>query len=265
MKSLVSNHEILKKCTEGSVTPFKNNLGVYNILYKTTCLVNGKVYVGIHSTTDLNDQYIGCGIYYDCRATIDANYGNKERECLGKYLIKYGVSSFVRENLLFFDNIEQALFQERKVVDRGWLLDKRTLNVKFGGTRPPVRVGKDNGNYGNKWTEEQKRHLSELKKQRGDCVGSKNPNAKPVTVIDICTLDFFYFNSSYDACNSLAPDKKNGSLLKALSKKKIFAKRFLVFRRGDCPDNIEILKMIILNIISKSSYFKYFIKNKTWD
>lgn len=245
--------------------PFKNEVGVYNILYKTTCTINGKVYVGVHATTELDDNYVGCGIFCDCKATIDANYRNKERESLGKYILKYGVSSFVRENLLFFNNIEQALFQERRVVDQKWLLDKRTLNVKFGGNKPPVRAGRDNGNYGNKWTESQKKRLSELKKQRGDCVGSKNPNAKPVIVFDICTLESYCFDSSYDACNKLTPGKKLGSLLKALSKKKIFAKRFLIFRRIMYPDNIDELKTIILDTVSKSSYLKYFIKNGIWN
>ena len=32
------------------------------LVYKTTCLVNGKIYIGQHQTYDLNDGYIGSGI-----------------------------------------------------------------------------------------------------------------------------------------------------------------------------------------------------------
>lgn len=35
----------------------------YNFIYKTTNQINGKVYIGIHSTNKLNDGYIGNSIY----------------------------------------------------------------------------------------------------------------------------------------------------------------------------------------------------------
>lgn len=254
----------MEKCSAGKTIPYKNRFGVYNVLYKTTCLVNGKVFVGVHSTTRLDDGYIGCGISCNCEWTINANYRDKSRESLGKYILKYGVTSFIREDLLFFDDIEQALFQERRVVDRLWLQDTRTLNIKFGGSKPPVRVGILNGNYGNKWTGEKKKRLSELKKQSGRYVGSKNPNAKPVIVIDICTLQKFEFDSSYDACKQLTPNTKLPSLLKALSQRRIYSRRFLVFRRNEYPEDIEVVKKTILHAIEGSLYLKYFIKNRVW-
>lgn len=34
---------------------------MYHIVYKTTNNVNGKIYVGVHSTIDIYDNYIGSG------------------------------------------------------------------------------------------------------------------------------------------------------------------------------------------------------------
>ena len=31
------------------------------LVYKTTCLLNGKIYIGQHQTYDINDDYLGSG------------------------------------------------------------------------------------------------------------------------------------------------------------------------------------------------------------
>ena len=34
---------------------------MYYTVYKTTNLVNNKIYIGVHTTEDINDDYLGSG------------------------------------------------------------------------------------------------------------------------------------------------------------------------------------------------------------
>lgn len=51
----------------------------YHYIYKTTCLVTGKWYIGLHSTDDLNDGYIGSGTYL---ANSIRKHGRENHVCV---------------------------------------------------------------------------------------------------------------------------------------------------------------------------------------
>lgn len=85
------------------------------ILYKTTNTVNGKVYIGIHKTNNLNDGYLGSGL------------------ALLESIEKYGKENFKREILEFCKSYEELIEIEKIYVDESWVKDKSNYNLKTGG------------------------------------------------------------------------------------------------------------------------------------
>ena len=108
----------------------------YHILYKTTNLINGKYYIGIHSTNDLNDGYIGSGYL------------------LWKSIDKHGLNNFKCENLKIFKSREKLLRAERIWVNQKFIELDNNYNMVVGGSNPPVLV---------KHSEETKRKISKSK------------------------------------------------------------------------------------------------------
>ena len=103
----------------------------YIYTYQTKNLINGKTYVGVHTTNRLNDGYIGCGIKSDasCRSQTKAvrNYP------FINAIAKYGYKNFKKEILSFYENIEDAYSDEEYIVDEKWVLNKDNYNVSLGG------------------------------------------------------------------------------------------------------------------------------------
>ena len=87
----------------------------YYGIYKLTNLVNGKMYIGQHVTDDLDDGYMGSGIWI--------NHAIK----------KYGKEAFTKEWLEFAENAEDLNYLERMYVDEEWLARPDTYNLTLGG------------------------------------------------------------------------------------------------------------------------------------
>lgn len=97
----------------------------YNLIYKTTNLINNKIYIGVHCTDDLNDGYIGCGI---------RSPKNTLGECpFHKAVRKYGYENFNREVLYNFDTRELAFWYEKYIVDKEFINRQDTYNASPGG------------------------------------------------------------------------------------------------------------------------------------
>lgn len=87
------------------------------IVYKTTNLVNSKIYVGIHKQeTSTFDGYYGSGIL------------------LHKAIKKYGIQNFVRETLFTYETLKEAKNKEKEIVTEEFCNRKDTYNISVGGT-----------------------------------------------------------------------------------------------------------------------------------
>jgi hypothetical protein len=84
-------------------------------LYKTTNKINNKFYIGVHSTTDIDDGYLGSGIL------------------LLRSIKKYGSENFERKILKFFENKEDMFRAEKDIVNKDLIHDPLCLNLKIGG------------------------------------------------------------------------------------------------------------------------------------
>lgn len=85
------------------------------LIYKTTNIINGKVYIGLHETEDVQDGYLGSGIF------------------LKKAIRKYGAENFKKEILFVFDNKEDMIAKEKELVNEEFVKRQDTYNMSMGG------------------------------------------------------------------------------------------------------------------------------------
>jgi len=97
----------------------------YIFVYQTICEVNGKSYVGFHTTKNVNDGYIGCGIRNQNMA--------KGKQPFHAAVRKYGYASFKRHILSFYDTVEEALAEETYIVNERWVRSNDNYNAALGG------------------------------------------------------------------------------------------------------------------------------------
>ena len=88
---------------------------MHHYIYCIENLINGKVYVGKHSTENLNDGYMGSG------------------KLLNLAIQKYGIEKFRKHVLSFFDSSEEAFDIERQLVNEEFVANENTYNLIVGG------------------------------------------------------------------------------------------------------------------------------------
>jgi group I intron endonuclease len=96
----------------------------YNFVYRVLNKLNGKQYIGVHSTVNLEDGYLGSGTN------------------LRRALKKYGPENFEREILLFCQTLEEAYQKEKELVTEAYVQRRDTYNINTGGFQPPSQKGR---------------------------------------------------------------------------------------------------------------------------
>lgn len=95
---------------------------IYTV-YKTTNLINNKIYIGVHETINPNDSYIGSGLQ------------------IKRAVKKHGKTNFSKEILFECDNSKEAYLIEFLLVDKEFINRNDTYNIAIGGN------GGHTGNY----------------------------------------------------------------------------------------------------------------------
>lgn len=88
---------------------------MFHLVYKITNSLNSKYYIGVHSTSNIDDGYMGSG------------------QALKHAIKKHGVANFQREVLYTFDSREDALLKEEELVTFETLSDPLCYNLILGG------------------------------------------------------------------------------------------------------------------------------------
>ena len=98
----------------------------YHYIYKTTCRVTGNFYVGMHSTSNLEDKYLGSGkrLWYSIR--------------------KHGKENHLKEILEFLPDRNSLKDREREIVNEKFLKDPKCMNLKIGGEGGDHGIGLKN-------------------------------------------------------------------------------------------------------------------------
>lgn len=84
-----------------------------HILYKITNKKNGKSYIGIHKTNEINDGYLGSGKY------------------IKRAIKKYGVENFDKEIVAYFPDRKSCSLAERKLIQE--TPKEKLYNISSGG------------------------------------------------------------------------------------------------------------------------------------
>jgi len=95
--------------------------------YQTICNSNGKSYIGIHKTKNLDDKYLGNGVIYNRPSSV------KKTNAFHNAIRKYGFDGFTKYIMCFFDTYEEALEEEKYLVDSNWVKKTNNYNTAIGG------------------------------------------------------------------------------------------------------------------------------------
>jgi group I intron endonuclease len=84
-------------------------------VYKITNLINEKIYIGVHRTNNLDDDYFSSS------------------KLVKLAVKKYGIENFVKDILYVYDNPEEMFLKEKEIVNKEFVQRADTYNLTCGG------------------------------------------------------------------------------------------------------------------------------------
>lgn len=88
----------------------------YHYIYKTTCIITNRYYIGMHSTENLEDGYKGSG------------------KRLWHSIKKHGIENHVCEILEYLPSRKELAEREKEIINEELLDDDLCMNLALGGT-----------------------------------------------------------------------------------------------------------------------------------
>ena len=138
----------------------------FHFVYKTTCIVTGKYYFGIHSTDRMDDGYLGSG------------------KRLRLSISKHGKENHIHEIVEFVSNRKMLFNREKEIVNEQMLADPLCMNLCGGGKGPSCHSEETKRKLskaitGKKHSEETKAKIS--KTSRGKKLGPSPLRGKSIS------------------------------------------------------------------------------------
>jgi hypothetical protein len=126
----------------------------YNIIYKITNTVNNKIYIGAHSTKNLNDSYFGSGV------------------AIKTAIKKYGKENFQKEIIFYFNTEDEMYLKEKEIANSEFISRKDTYNMKEGGNGGWSHIN----NYGDNNPMKNKETVKKVSKSISNTINFKLKN-----------------------------------------------------------------------------------------
>ena len=126
---------------------------MFYYLYEIRNNINGKIYVGVHKTENLDDGYMGSG------------------KVIQRAIKLYGAENFTKVILETFENAEAMYAREKEVVNEEFLEREDVYNLRRGGHGGFEYINKNGINYkGYESAAKRNAHISPMGKPIGNVI-----------------------------------------------------------------------------------------------
>ena len=168
---------------------------IFNYIYKTTCNVTGRYYIGMHSTDKLDDGYMGSGK----RLWFSINY--------------HGKHNHTKEILEYCNSRVELKEREKDIVNEELLNENLCMNLKTGGDGGLV-----DERHKKVFTDAGKQNLIKTKEQREMSLAKVRKNKKYKEGMSKSLINFFKTNEGNfknkthsDETKKLISEKRKGT------------------------------------------------------